>query len=218
VVVLLGLLAGCGSRFDGAKITVTASEDPYYPANGNYSFSVQMTTASGKCPLSSSATLAINGKASSFGVCWLDSYANPFTGNPSFTLQATDGDDHAEMIVDDLVPGADAMAAGSVPVGGDLMVSLPSAFEGVSVREAQFLNNDPADSYYAATTSPTYVDVLAGAPGVLEVPAPQHPATYTLLVWMDAHPSGHLAECTGFSQCDSVALSFLGPFTVTVTP
>jgi hypothetical protein len=212
-----------GSRFDGTRIYVEAG----VPAQvGQNNLSVLLQDASGRCPLSVSSTLTINdGQTVPFSSCTGGVYG--FQGNPSFTLRAVDGDDRAEMIVDDVVPGVAATIAapadGQVAAGADLTVSVPPSFQGQSPVLAEFREAPPLDGYDATETYPVLPYALAIVQSAFDVPAPQHAATYTFQVLMEATPSGpavlgHVASCSGFAYCAASGVPALGPMTITVTP
>jgi hypothetical protein len=212
-----------GSKFDGTSIYVQAG----VPAQvGENNFSVLLQDASGHCPLSVSSTLTINdGQTLPFSSCTGGAYG--FEGNPSFTLRAVDGDDRAEMIVEDLVPGVAATVAapadGQVAAGANLTVSVPPSFQGQSPVIAEFREAAPLDGYDGTETYPVLPYSLAIVQSAFDVPAPQHPASYTFQVLMDATPSGpvvlgHVLSCSGFAYCAASGAEVLGPMTVMVTP
>jgi hypothetical protein len=213
-------LAGCGSssKFGGASIHVFMQPSAT-PSNSNY-FTIAMTDDAGHCPLSAGATLAINGKSYPFGSC--TGASDLFEGNPSFALQATDGDNEAEMDVDGLVPGIDAMIAspadGHVALGGVVTFSIPTVFQGQVPENGYFENTNNVDTYAGTVTFPTSSEIEAD-----ELPVPEHAATYNLWVQMGASAvggtfPGHVLSCEGFAHCYPEAIDELGPMQVTVTP
>jgi hypothetical protein len=218
------VLSGCGSssKFDGTAMHLFISSA--LPASTTNSFSVELVGETVGCPLSASATLAINGTTYPFGSC--TGASDPFEGNPSFALQAADGDDQAEMDVAGLVPGLGATivspVGGQVAPGGTVTVSIPSAFQGQLPVYAEFNNTSNVDTYGGSFDySPTSTD---GQTAVISVP--QHPATYefSVAMGMGTPPvtqgiiSGDLLSCTGFAHCYVEAIDQLGPMLVTVTP
>ena len=215
-------LSGCGSssKFDGTMIHLFISSG--FPQSMTNYFMVQMFDGAGRCPLSASSTLAINGTTYPFGSC--DGASDPFLGNPSFSLQAADGDDHAEMDVAGLVPGLDATIVsplgGQVAAGEVATVSIPSAFQGQVAVYANFSNTSNVDGYGTHTYPPASSDSKT-----VNVPVPQHPATYDFSVAMGNPPavaqgiiSGDVLSCKGFAYCYAEAIDQLGPMQVTVTP
>jgi hypothetical protein len=214
------VLAGCGgSKFDGTEIYLFISAP--IPYTGTNTFSVAMQDATGHCPLSPQATLAINGTTYPFGSC--TGASDPFDGNPSFVLQAADGDDRAELTVTGMVPGADATiaspASGQVAAGGSITVTIPAALQGQVAQDAFFTNTSNVDGYAGMITYPTSTDSQT-----VDLPVPQHPATYLLSVQMASPPpsmqqiGATVVSCTGFAHCFPIALDVLGPLTVVVTP
>ena len=213
------LLAGCGSsKFDGMAIYLFISSP--IPYTGTNTFSVAMQDNAGHCPLSPQATLTINGTTNPFGSC--TGASEPFEGNPTFVLEAADGDDRAQLTASGMVPGVDATiaspASGQVAVGGSLTVTLPGPFQGEVPLDADFTNTSTVDGY-GTITYPTPIDSQT-----IDVPVPQHAATYLLSVQMSSVTAGvqtlvgQVLACTGFAHCYAGALDVLGPLTVVVTP
>jgi len=221
--------AGCSSsKFDGTRLAVSSGVPSVTSGN---TFSVLLQDASGHCPLSTSATITISSSSTVDSQTWPFSSclwgSSAFLGNPSFTLQVADGSDRAEMVFADLVPGVDAMvtapANGQVAAGANLTVSVPPAFAGQSPLIAEFVESPPADSYGEASTFPVLPAMGAGVQGSFDVPAPEHPASYTFIVLMeataDAPPApGQIVSCTGFAGCSATTGAALGPMALTVTP
>ena len=216
-------LSGCGSssKFDGTTMHLFISS--WFPQSMTNYFMVQMLDGAGRCPLSASATLAINGTTYPFGSC--TGASDPFLGNPSFSLQAADGDDQAEMDVAGLVPGLDSAIVsplgGQVAAGETVTVSIPSAFQGQVVVNANFSNTSNVDAYAGTFTYPP----ASSDSQTVDVPVPQHPATYDFTVAMGNPPgvaqgliSGDVLSCKGFAYCYTEAIDRLGPMQVTVTP
>lgn len=212
-------LVGCGgSKFDGTLMHLFIAPS-VLPSRTNY-FSVEMFDEAGHCPLSINATLAINGTTYPFGSC--TGASDLFEGNPSFALQATDGDNQAEMNVAGLVPGLDATivssADGQVVSGGIVTVSIPSVFQGQSPVVAEFNNTNPGDTYAGTATYPTVSNSQTA-----DIPVPQHPATYDFWVEMGVGATGGLISadvfsCKGFAHCYAEAIDDLGPMLINVTP
>jgi len=222
----LAAAASCSSsKFDGTSFHVYVDDSIVLnPTSGN-NFSVLLEDESGHCPLSTSSTFTLGVQTVPFSDC--TAVVGPFSGNPSFTLRAADGDDRAEMVVSDLVPGADAMvtvpANGQVAPGANLTVSVPAALQGQSPVVAEFAEAPPLDGYDRADSFPVLPYLGASVQSSFDVPAPQHPATYTFIVLMEATadapaPLGQVVSCTGFAQCSATAAPALGPMTITVTP
>jgi len=216
VAATMALAACSSSKFEGTSLHISMlPSNP--PSNTNY-FTVLMTDDAGHCPLSESATLAINGTTYPFGSC--TGASDLFDGNPSFALRAADGDDQAEMDVAGLVPGVDATivspADGQVASGGLVTVSIPPVFQGQVPGDGIFVNTSNVNAYEGmvifATSSESQADQL---------PVPQYAATYNLWVQMSLDTQalpGNVLSCKGFANCYAEAIDQLGPMLVTVTP
>lgn len=210
----LALAPGCGgSKFDGTTIVVEVFSSGA-GLTSPYAFFAAVTDAAGNCPLSSSATLAINSQEVSFVSCVGTSAA--FGANPPFTLRATDGADVAEMDVDDLAPGTNARLIPDAPIpsGAAFTISIPPELEGRSVGEAQFVNTIEGTSVGAPTTSDGHSVALQ---------APAQAGSYLVTMRTgdaDGSPSvpGHVTTCAGFGRCAAIAGTLIGPVVMLVSP
>jgi hypothetical protein len=208
--------AGCGSgsKLEGTTMAVVAfRSSPPTPDNltSLFQFLALVTDAAGLCPLSSSATLAIDGQDVSFPGCLGTSQL--FGGNPPFTLRVADGGDVGEADVDDLAPGAEAVLSPdtSIPAGTDFAISIPPELQGRSLGQATITNAvDGTVSFPSVTTDGQSVTMQA----------PPQAGSYIVMVATGDNstplPPGHIASCTGFGHCGAQAADLLGPVALVV--
>jgi hypothetical protein len=216
-IVVAGVLAGCGSRFDNATIRVTtaisAGTTPEQ-ADAPFSFLVSVLDGAGNCPLSTSATLTINGQLAEFAGCGGQSPA--FGSNTPFSLRISDGGDVGQMDVSDLAPGTAATLIPDtrIPAGSEFGISIPPELQGLAPGDAQFL-----DGTYGGWTSASASTSSDGTAVEVQAPAALH--TFTVLIPMSGPPAGvpaHVATCTAFAHCAATVATVLGPVVLLVSP
>ncbi|HEY6476261.1 MAG TPA: hypothetical protein VI456_06730 [Polyangia bacterium] len=219
LVLAVAVAAGCGSgsKLDGTYITAvtyTLGDSTLETATSPFTFIVLVDDAAGNCPLSSSATLSIDGQDVPFTDCMGSS--PPFGGNPHFTLRIVDGGDAAEADVADLAPGAAAMPIpdATIPAGGDFAISIPPELQGRPVADdAQIMNSVDGTVAFASITSD-------GQSISLQAPAQDGRYLVTVFTGDNSSPTvdGEVTSCTGGARCVATAADLLGPVVLLVGP